>query len=374
LRGFGLSVAALVLPALAGAQEYIYPDSLPQRPKLYSPYVERTAADANLAEGVYWGDTHLHTSYSTDAGMMGNTLGPDEAFRFARGEEVITSHGERARLIRPLDFLVVADHAENLGLAPFIAESNPELLKSEWGRMVHDLVKAGDSREAFQAWLRDAVTAGTDPIDNPRMSRAVWDREIAFADQYNEPGRFTALIGFEWTSIATKQTPGNLHRVVIFKDGKDKVGQVLPFSTFDSIDPEDLWDYLAAYESRTGGSVLAIAHNGNVSNGQMFSVERLNGEPINREYAEMRSRFEPLYEVTQIKGDGEAHPLLSPNDEFADLDAAVRVCPLRAADRHATGGGAWGQSLQVRHDREHGRAHLAGHHPGRELLRQGGAS
>jgi hypothetical protein len=318
LRGFGLSVAALVLPALAGAQEYIYPDSLPQRPKLYSPYVERTAADANLAEGVYWGDTHLHTSYSTDAGMMGNTLGPDEAFRFARGEEVITSHGERARLIRPLDFLVVADHAENLGLAPFIAESNPELLKSEWGRMVHDLVKAGDSREAFQAWLRDAVTAGTDPIDNPRMSRAVWDREIAFADQYNEPGRFTALIGFEWTSIATKQTPGNLHRVVIFKDGKDKVGQVLPFSTFDSIDPEDLWDYLAAYESRTGGSVLAIAHNGNVSNGQMFSVERLNGEPINREYAEMRSRFEPLYEVTQIKGDGEAHPLLSPNDEFAD--------------------------------------------------------
>jgi hypothetical protein len=313
-----IQLASLAVSAAAAAQEYTYPDTLRQPPKIYSPYVQRTAADANFSEGVYWGDTHLHTSYSTDSGMMGNTLGPEEAFRFARGEEVISSHGLRVRLIRPLDFLVVADHAENLGLAPFIAESNPELLKSEWGRMVHDMVKAGDSRGAFQAWLRDAVTAGTDPIDNPKMARSVWDREIAFADQYNDPGRFTALIGFEWTSIATQQTPGNLHRVVIFKDGGDKVGQVLPFSTFDSIDPEDLWDYLAAYESETGGSALAIAHNGNVSNGQMFSVVRMNGESISREYAEMRSRFEPLYEVTQIKGDGEAHPSLSPNDEFAD--------------------------------------------------------
>jgi hypothetical protein len=140
--------------------------------KHYSPYVERKAADANFAEGIYWGDTHLHTSYSTDAGMMGNTLGPDVAFRFAKGEEVIASHGMRVRLIRPLDFLVVADHAENLGLAPFIAESNPELLKSDWGKMVHDMVKAGDSRGAFQAWLSDAVTPGTDPIRAGPFHRA----------------------------------------------------------------------------------------------------------------------------------------------------------------------------------------------------------
>jgi hypothetical protein len=286
--------------------------------KIYSPYVERTAANSDLAEGVYWGDTHLHTSYSTDAGMMGNRLGPEEAYRFARGEEVLTSHGRRVRLIRPLDFLVVADHAENLGLAPYIAESHPDLLASEWGRMVHDMVKAGNSREAFQTWLDDAVTAGTDPIDNPKMSRSVWEREIDFADMYNDPGKFTALIGFEWTSISTQATPGNLHRVVIFKDGADKARRVLPFSTFDSIDPEDLWDYMSQYEATTGGSILAIAHNGNVSNGQMFSTERLNGSPIDREYAEMRARFEPLYEVTQIKGDGEAHPFLSPNDEFAD--------------------------------------------------------
>ena len=286
--------------------------------KHYSPYVERKAADANFAEGVYWGDTHLHTSYSTDAGMMGNTLGPDVAFRFAKGEEVIASHGMRVRLIRPLDFLVVADHAENLGLAPFIAESNPELLKSEWGKMVHDMVKAGDSRGAFQAWLSDAVTPGTDPIANPKMARTAWDREIEFAEQHNEPGRFTTLIGFEWTSIATNETPGNLHRVVIFKDGKDKASQVLPFSTFDSYDPEQLWDYMANYEKKTGGSVLAIAHNGNVSNGQMFAVTRLNGKKLNKKVIEMRAQYEPLYEVTQIKGDGEAHPFLSPDDEFAD--------------------------------------------------------
>ena len=114
------------------------------------------------------------------------------------------------------------------------------------------------------------------------------------------------------------KSPGNLHRVVIFKDGANKVGQVLPFSTIDSYDPEKLWDYLAAYEDKTGGSVLAIAHNGNVSNGQMFPLKRLNGQPIDRAYAETRMRWEPLYEVTQMKGDGEAHPLLSPNDEFAD--------------------------------------------------------
>jgi hypothetical protein len=314
-----VGVSLAVLNGTAGAQTDVsYPDESLEPQKIYSPYVERTAVDSNFAEGVYWGDTHLHTSYSTDAGMMGNNLGPEEAYRFALGEEVVASHGERVRLIRPLDFLVVSDHAENLGLAPFIAESNPELLKSEWGRAVHDLVKAGNSRDAFQKWIGEAVTPGTDPIDNPKMMRSVWDRQIAFADKYNDPGRFTALIGFEWTSIATNQAPGNLHRVVIFKDGRDRASQVVPFSAFDSADPEGLWEYMARYEEATGGSVLAIAHNGNVSNGLMFSVERLNGEPVDRAYAEARARFEPLYEVTQIKGDGEAHPMLSPNDEFAD--------------------------------------------------------
>ena len=307
----------LMLPIITLAQTGTGTD-VAKAPKIYSPYVARTATNANFAEGVYWGDTHLHTSYSTDAGMLGNTLGPEEAYRFARGEEVLSAAGMRTRLIRPLDFLVVADHAENLGLAPMIAESNPDLLKNEWGREVYEMVNAGDGRGAFQKWINDAVTANKDPINNPKMTRTVWDREIGFADDYNDPGIFTAFIGFEWTSIATQETPGNLHRVIIFKDDGDKVGQVVPFTTVDSNDPEKLWEYLAGYEEKTGGSVLAIAHNGNVSNGQMFPIERMNGEPIDSAYAETRSRWEPLYEATQMKGDGEAHPALSPEDEFAD--------------------------------------------------------
>ncbi len=317
LRILTATAAIVAVAGYAFAQD-VNPGAVLKKPKIYSPYVERTVSNSNLAEGVYWGDTHLHTSYSTDSGMLGNTLGPDAAYRFAKGEEVRSAAGMRARLIRPLDFLVVADHAENLGLSVMIKESNPELLKNKWGKMVHDLVKAGKGREAFQQWLKDAVTVNKDPIDNPKMTRTIWDRQIGFAEKHNEPGRFTALIGFEWSSIATSKNPGNLHRVVIFKDGKDKAGQVLPYSTVDSNDPEKLWEYLANYEDKTGGSVLAIAHNGNTSNGQMFPLKRLNGKDIDRRYAEARRRWEPLYEATQMKGDGEAHPFLSPNDEFAD--------------------------------------------------------
>ena len=312
-----LATFALLLPTALLAQTGAG-NEVADPPKIYSPYVARTVEESNLAEGVYWGDTHLHTNYSTDSGMLGNTLGPEEAYRYARGEEVLSAAGLRTRLIRPLDFLVVSDHAENLGLAPMIAESNPELLKNEWGRMVHDMVRAGNGRDAFQQWLADAVTVNKDPIDNPKMTRLVWERQTKFADQYNDPGTFTAFIGFEWSSIASQETPGNLHRVVIFKDDAAKANQVIPFSTVDSNDPEKLWEYLQGYEDKTGGSVLAIAHNGNVSNGQMFPLVRLNGEPIDAAYAETRMRWEPLYEVTQMKGDGEAHPLLSPDDEFAD--------------------------------------------------------
>ncbi|MBD3854763.1 MAG: DUF3604 domain-containing protein, partial [Acidobacteria bacterium] len=304
------------LPSVVLAQDLLY-ENAPEPQKIYSPYVERTMSDANFAEGVYFGDTHVHTSYSVDAGMLGNTLGPEEAYRFALGEEVLSSTGQRVRLIRPLDFLVVADHAENLGLASMINESNPDLLADEWGKTVHDLVKAGKGNEAFQMWAGE-IAKNKNPLDNPKIMRTSWDREIKFAEQYNDPGHFTTFIGFEWTSLATQENPGNLHRNVIFKDGGNMAGQVLPFSATDSYDPEDLWKYMAAYEEKTGGSMLAIAHNGNLSNGQMFPIERSNGKPIDSEYAKTRRRWEPLYEVTQMKGDGETHPLLSPNDEFAD--------------------------------------------------------
>jgi Protein of unknown function (DUF3604) len=276
----------------------------------YSPYLNRTFPDR-----VLWGDTHLHTSYSTDAGMIGNFLGPEVAYRFARGETVRASIGERARLVRPLDFLVVADHSENLGLAVLIEESNPELLRTPWGRQVHDLVKNGKPMAAYAAW--GAVMAkNKDPLSsNSELSRTIWNRIVKAAEKYNQPGVFTALHGFEWTS---SYKANNLHRVVIFRDDADKVRDLIPFSNYDSPDPEKLWDWMKAYEERTNGRVLAIPHNGNLSNGLMFDDVTLTGKPLSKEYAKLRALWEPLYEVTQIKGDGETHPALSPNDEFAD--------------------------------------------------------
>ncbi len=309
-----LPAALLCLPAIAlaqgaardvGTEEEEARSGSPE----YSPYIDRA-----YSNWVFWGDTHLHTSYSTDAGMIGNFLGPDEAFRFARGETVTASGGQRAKLIRPLDFLVVADHAENLGLAPLIAESDPNLLRIPWAKKVHDLVKAGDPFGAYAAWGAK-MAAGEDPIDDDEMIRTVWNRIVDSAERFNEPGLFTALHGFEWTS---SPEANNLHRVVIFRDDADKVRDLVPFSNYDSSDPEDLWKWLQGYQHKTGGRVLAIAHNGNLSNGLMFDDKMLGGKPLTRDYAERRSFWEPLYEVTQIKGDGETHPALSPNDEFAD--------------------------------------------------------
>ncbi len=275
----------------------------------YSPYLNRAYPDR-----VLWGDTHVHTSYSTDAGIIGNYLGPDEAFRFARGKTVRASGGQRAKLIRPLDFLVVADHSENLGLAPLIAESNQDLLLIPFGKKVHDLVKAGDGFGAYVAWGTKMV-AGEDPLDDVDLMRTVWNRIVDSAERFNEPGIFTALHGFEWTS---SYEANNLHRVVIFRDGADKVRDLIPISNYDSSDPEDLWKWMQDYQRNTGGRILAIPHNGNLSNGLMFDDKSLGGAPLTRDYAERRAFWEPIYEVTQIKGDGETHPAFSPNDEFAD--------------------------------------------------------
>ncbi|MFT4566575.1 MAG: hypothetical protein ACI9FN_001536 [Saprospiraceae bacterium] len=278
----------------------------------YSPYV-----GDNYPQDVYFGDTHLHTSYSTDAGMVGNVLGPEDAYRFAMGELVKQSHGLNAQLQRPLDFLVISDHAENLGLSPAIEASNPELLKNEWARKVHDLVKSGEGIAAYDAWM-DVMRARKDPLKGSQLASAMWADITAAAEKYNSPGKFTAFIGYEWTSM-----PGgnNLHRNIIFRDGKDKADQIVPFSAYDGEDPEDLWDWMAAYEKKTNGHLLALAHNGNISNGLMFDdVTLTDKKAIDKDYAERRMRWEPIYEVTQMKGDGEANPDLSPNDEFADFE------------------------------------------------------
>jgi hypothetical protein len=278
--------------------------------KQYSPYL-----DIGYPQRVFWGDTHVHTAFSTDAGMIGNRLGPEEAYRFARGELVVSSSGVRARLQRPLDFLVVADHAENLGLAPMIAEKNPDLLKLAFGKKIAGLVYDGNYGDAYALW-GEGMQVRKDPLEGQEaLTRTMWERLTSAAEEFNEPGSFTALIGFEWTA-----SPGgnNLHRNVVFRDGKDEADRIIPMSNYDSSDPEDLWKWMAAYESKTGGQVLAIPHNGNLSNGLMFDDASFSGRSLDRDYAERRMRWEPVYEVTQMKGDGEAHPSLSPNDEFAD--------------------------------------------------------
>ncbi len=307
----------LSLPPMVRAQTDAYMEKKAMKaPKLtFSPYANRS-----FPTKVYFGDTHLHTGLSMDAGTFGNRLGLEPAYRFCRGEEVISSTGYRARLSRPLDFVVIADHSDGMGVFDLLRKGDPRVLVDEQTRRWHQGINQGGQAAVDAALeLINAFSQGKSPFptNDPELSRPVWDECVKMAEKYNEPGKFTAFIGYEWTSLVKGN---NLHRVVIFRDGADRASRVLPFTLADSPDPEDLWQALAAYEDKTGGRVLAIPHNGNLSNGMMFDIETLSGGPITKEYAANRQRWEPLYESTQIKGDGEAHPFLSPDDEFADYE------------------------------------------------------
>jgi hypothetical protein len=287
--------------------------------KGYSPY-----AGKNFPTRVLWGDTHLHTKLSLDARAFGVTLGPEEAYRFARGDEITTSHGERIKLSRPLDWLVVSDHSDALGAMDEVIAGNEGLLKDPKAKDWHDRIAAGGDTalaatmeiiETFAGITGEKIPA---VLIEENFVRSVWERFLATADEYNDPGRFTAFIGYEWTST---EGGNNLHRNVIYRDGAGRAKAMMPYTTAESFNPEDLWRWMETYEKQSGGKVLALAHNGNVSNGIMFpEVNPVTGKRLTRGYAETRMRWEPIYEVTQIKGDGESHPFLSPNDEFAGYD------------------------------------------------------
>jgi hypothetical protein len=311
-----LTVSTILGPApiFAAPQELVVTPDMVEPARVYSPYVGRAYPDQ-----VLFGDTHFHTNLSFDAGLVGTTLDMHAGYRFARGETVTSNTGQPVQLIRPLDFLAITDHAEMMGLAPMLRASDPLLLADPWGKWAHERFKAGQEgrMELFQNIIRLATVEGRNPFSSDDAARNIWQRFVEVTDTYNEPGRFTAMTGFEWT---TSPKGDNLHRVVLFADGADKTSQIVPFSLFDSEDPEDLWKFLAAYEAKTGGRAISPAHNGNLSNGIMFLDKTFKGAPLTRAYAEARMRFEPLYEVTQIKGDGEAHPYLSPDDEFADYE------------------------------------------------------
>ncbi len=283
----------------------------------YTPWAEE-----DFPMNLYWGDTHLHSSYSVDANTMGNVgLPPDDAYRFAKGEAVRANTGMVARLNRPLDFLVVSDHAEQLGTMLKLREGDPRIIADPKAHKVYEAMKnssTGDeSAIAVMQNFLAQMAAGQPLLSNADVSSEVWQASIATSDEHNDPGNFTALIGFEWTSM-----PGsnNLHRVVIYADGADRAGTMQPISSNDGEDPANLWNFMEQYMADTGGRIMAIPHNGNLSNGRMFEVNDYAGKPIDRAYAQRRARLEPIVEVTQIKGDGETHPFLSPDDEFADFE------------------------------------------------------
>ncbi|MDH3722576.1 MAG: DUF3604 domain-containing protein [Desulfobacteraceae bacterium] len=323
---FSLVFIGLSTPALA--QDIGSPDPKVIRGlypgKAYTPYAKRS-----FPSRVFWGETHLHTGLSLDAGVFGNILGPEDAYRFARGEEIKSSTGQPVKLGRPLDWLAVTDHTDAMGLATDIQRGARNIMADPKGKQwAEGFAKGGEAagKAAFdlitnfaQMTLPPQILKDYSP--GSPVTNGVWDRIVDAADHFNEPGRFTALIGYEWTSVPKGF---NLHRNVILRDDGMRAKQVVPLTTqppYGTQDPLDLYKWLADYENKTHGQALALAHNGNLSNGWMFPEDKTYfGKKVDKNYVEQRAKWEPLYEMTQMKGDGEAHPYLSPNDEFADYE------------------------------------------------------
>lgn len=298
---------------------------------LTSPAISVFAAEVTntpTPEHVYWGDQHVHTSYSGDAAASGTSLGPEQAVRFARGEMVKSTTGQDAQLHRALDWVVVADHSDGMGVLSEIKSGNEEMLRDpqvkKWSEA---MAKGGKFAVAATREIINAQASKSLPkvVMDPKWTAVVWQKSVDTMEKYNEPGKFSTFIGYEWTSNG--EGGQNLHRNVIFRDGADKTRDIAPLTTFFSAaegrsgtDPESLWKWLENWEKSTGGKVLAIPHNGNMSNGWMFREARYDGSPLTKEWAEARARWEPLYEVYQYKGTGETHPALSPLDEFANFE------------------------------------------------------
>jgi hypothetical protein len=278
--------------------------------------------ESNYPVKVLWGDTHLHSSWSADAGSGGTTVGPEETIRFAMGESIKSSGGQMAKLGRPLDWVALTDHSDGMGLITGIIGGDPELMEDPILKKWHEDITSGDPARATSASMDmiNRQSSGTLPAAamDPKYAQTVWEKSNAIIEKYYKPGQFTTLIAYEWTS--NYGGGNNLHRNVFYRGGAKEANQVTPYTTFVSEDPEDLWKWMDAYEKKTGGKLLAIPHNGNLSNGLMFAQTTLSGKPLTKEYATERQKWEVLYEVTQGKGTSETHPSLSPTDEFANFE------------------------------------------------------
>ncbi|RZO80842.1 MAG: DUF3604 domain-containing protein [Halieaceae bacterium] len=291
-----------------------------------------TGINTDYPKQVFFGDLHLHSNISADAQSMGNLLLTSaDAYRFARGEKVVASNGLPAKLKRPLDFLAVTDHAEFMGIYRMFNLQDPRLMSTRLGRAWREKYGTSISKETMEQGpiddtannpILEFVVSINDPDPErdgyPQDIRtAIWTDVARTADEFNSPGVFTAFSAYEWTAM---YAGNNLHRCVILKDNADVVTDWLPYSAQSSSNPEDLWAALKEYESQTGGEALSIPHNGNLSNGLMWDMVDYEGGAITRDYAEARMRWEPIAEVTQLKGDSETHPSLSPDDPFADFE------------------------------------------------------
>ncbi len=286
------------------------------------------AQETNL----YWGDTHLHTANSPDAFFFNNeTATPDVAYRYAKGLPVVNaSNRVRVQIETPLDFLVVSDHAEYMTVPKRLFTQNDKALReTEFGKRLSELWDAGHKQQAaleLIGTINDLKPYA--PFVTEDIKRNGWEEAIQAADAANEPGKFTAFIGWEWTSFPNAS---NLHRVLFTPQDGATARKFLPFSALDSSDPEELWKWLEKTTQEANVDLIAIPHNANVSNGLMFSREDFSGKPITAAYAKQRARWEPIYEVTQIKGDSETHPSQSPNDEFADFETYAHLLDASAA-------------------------------------------
>ena len=289
------------------------------------------------ADQLFWGDTHLHTSNSGDAFFSGNlTATPDDAYRFASGQPMVhPGHGVRVQLSAPLDFLVIADHAEYLGVPRYIYEKGvprEELsfveklyvpLVEWWYRRAMDSGGSGPGFSGMTPGTNDVRASAARPMPDTipgsqAMMRSTWRDMTASADAHYRPGEFTTLIGWEWTSNAGG---ANLHRVVFTDSGEDIANEYYPFSSMESKYPYDLWRWLEETSRVTGADFVAIPHNSNISKGYMFPEDRyLAGQTLDAEWAALRAKWEPVVEVTQFKGDSETHPEFSPDDAYADFE------------------------------------------------------
>ena len=354
-----------------------------------APYVETVAAHGEPTD-VFWGDTHLHTSYSPDAFFFGNeTADPDTAYRYAKGLPVAHPYTRaKIQIHTPLDFLVVADHAEMLGVPRALFAGDERLTKTATGRRMLQMMEAGKGQQVFVEMVaRINNNQPYDDFDQPELNASIWSDTVAITERHYEPGLFTSFIGWEWTSTPSGK---NLHRVVFMPQNGDVAAEFTPFSSFDSVKPEDLWAWLEETEASSGASFLAIPHNSNISGGLMFPEVDSDGRPITAEYARTRMKWEPVVEVVQIKGDSETDPILSPNDDFADfepfnhmIDAESlgggpsgtngrpgRLRAIGSEDRACIRRQGWRQPVQVRHDRLDGFAYRHRFGRGRQLLGQ----